>query len=90
MKTTASRWTVGVLLLLVGTLPLRAAVSVERVWPDKMVYAPNSPAVLQVDLKNAGEAPVNVTVVFELMSELDRKEEIARQAVALGPTRPTH
>ena len=86
---TARTATISAVVLISSVATSRAAgsgtagVAIERVWPDKMIYSRNAPAVLLVDLKNTSDAARSVTVVFELSSELDRKEEIARQDVTL-------
>ena len=85
MKTLTPRGILLFLILLTWAGSLCAAVVIERIRPDKMIYPPNAPAVLKVDLKNTAESADAVMVVFELLSELDNKEEIARQAVTLAP-----
>ena len=76
-----------VLLACTGSLP--AAVVIAQIRPDKMIYPPNAPAVLKIELNNTAGVAASVTVVFALLSELDHQEEIARQAVTLGPKEST-
>src|SRR5689334_6377025 len=62
---------------------LTAAVTIEKVWPDMQAYYPDQQANLRVDL--TCDTNQTVTLVFDLVSLLDTKEEIARQNVQLAP-----
>lgn len=75
-----------ILALLLGAIGNGwGAMVIDRVWPDQMVYYPNQAAVLRVDLKNDSETGQEGTLVFELTGQLDQKEELAREAVTVGP-----
>ncbi len=85
MTTTTGHWMVILAILLTALRSLSAAVAVERVWPDKMIYSPGASASLEVGLTNTAASAEDVIVVFDLLSELDSKEEIGRQKVTIAP-----
>src|ERR1043166_6071487 len=72
-------------LLLFLVLPsyAQAAASVIQIWPDKIVYHPDEKAILKVDVTTDSATNQTVTLVFDLVSQLDAKMEIARRTVSL-------
>jgi hypothetical protein len=74
-----------VLALMHGALA--AAATIERVWPDKMMYDPNQPAELRVDIRHDAATNLTVTLAFDLVSRLDSTQQIARQRLSLEPQR---
>jgi hypothetical protein len=61
------------------------AVSVERVWPNKVLYANNEPAVCEITLHNWQDQVERVDVVTTLHGDLDQAETLDRRAVTLQP-----
>ncbi|HEY3415311.1 MAG TPA: hypothetical protein VGM23_00375, partial [Armatimonadota bacterium] len=60
-------------------------VAIERVWPNKVLYANNEPAWCDVTLRNWGDAPTAVTLRSTLSSDLDHREPLDTRQVPLQP-----
>ena len=60
-------------------------VSVEKVWPNKVLYANNEEAVCEVTLKNWQEESATVQLVTVLRGDLDIAETLDQREVTLPP-----
>lgn len=70
------------LLLTLGGV-CAAELTVEKVWPEKLVYYPEEDALATVTLHNPEATPAQGVLVVELVSELDRVRLLLRQEVSL-------
>jgi hypothetical protein len=60
-------------------------VTVEKVWPNKVLYANNEEARCEVTLRNWQDQPAKVDLVTTLRGDLDQSETLDKRAVALQP-----
>ncbi len=66
-------------------LEAEPAVTVEKVWPNKVLYANNEEAKCEVTLKNWQDQTVRLDLVTTLRSDLDQSETLDKRVVTLQP-----